>query len=165
MSPISITYWQSTLEELMKMLLTSLVLALLASNISFAANQVIDCKDRKGNILEKTIESLKQVKSSKANRPMVYVEGSVTNILPEDKDGRPHQKYIISAFSSMKIVVVSNLEFGRVPVAVGSKVAVCGEFLNAEGGMVHWTHFDPHGGHPNGFTVLDGKLYGDEETN
>ena len=29
--------------------------------------------------------------------------------------------------------------------------------------MVHWTHFDPHGPHADGFTVVDGVLYGDKE--
>jgi hypothetical protein len=147
----------------MKMLLT--ILSLFISLNSFAGTQQIDCKDRKGAILEKSLDSLNQVRNSRANRPQVFVEGQVTKILPEDKAGRPHQKYIIQAFNSVKIVIVSNLEFGRVPVAVGTKVEVCGEYLNAEGGMVHWTHFDPHGGHPDGYTMLDGKLYGDEEIN
>jgi hypothetical protein len=147
----------------MKSLLTSLVLALFVSNIALAGNQIVDCKDRRGNVLPKTSDSLNQVRKSNANRPMVYVDGTITQILPEDKAGLPHQKYILSAFGSVKLVIVSNIDFGRIPVAVGSKVAVCGEYLNAEGGMVHWTHFDPHGGHPDGFTILDGKLYGDKE--
>lgn len=142
-----------------------LVSLFIVSSLTFAADQIVDCKDRKGNILDKSLEKLNQVRNSKQNRPQVFVEGQITKILPEDKDGRPHQKYVIQAFNSVKIVVVSNLEFGRVPVQIGTKVEICGEYINAEGGMVHWTHFDPHGGHPDGFTVMDGKLYGDTELN
>jgi hypothetical protein len=144
-----------------------LVLAFIAlfSVASFAGDQVVDCKDRKGNVLDKSLDNLNQIRNSRQNRPQVYVEGQVSQILPEDKAGLPHQKYIIKAFNSVKIVVVSNLDFGRIPVQVGSTVSVCGEYINAEGGMVHWTHFDPHGGHPDGFTVMNGKLYGDTEQN
>ena len=147
----------------MKLLLAALTLVLTTS--IFAEDFQVDCKDRKGNVLPKTLDSLNQVRNSKANRPMVYVEGKITQILPEDKAGLPHQKYIIQAFGSIKIQVVSNLDFGRIPVQSGDVVSVCGEYINASGGMVHWTHFDPHGGHPDGFTILDGKLYGDKEQN
>jgi hypothetical protein len=58
---------------------------------------------------------------------------------------------------------VSTLDFGRVPVTVGSTLSVCGEFKKIGQGMVHWTHFDPHGGHPDGFTIVNGTLYGDKE--
>lgn len=147
----------------MRLILTVLTFVLATS--IFAGDFQVDCKDRRGNVLPKTLESLNQVKNSKANRPMVYVEGKITQILPEDKDGLPHQKYIMQAFGSVKIQVVSNLDFGRIPVQVGSVVSVCGEYINAAGGMVHWTHFDPHGGHPDGFTILNGQLYGDKEQN
>lgn len=153
------------MEIFMKKLVAVFALAFFVMSSAFAGQQIVDCKDRRGNILEKSLDTLNQVRKSKANRPQVYVEGQITKILPEDKDGRPHQKYIIQAFNSVKIVVVSNLEFGRVPVKIGEVVAVCGEYINAEGGMVHWTHFDPHGGHPDGFTVHNGTLYGDEEIN
>lgn len=148
----------------MKKMITAALFALFAFN-SFAATELVDCKDRRGNVLSKDLNSLNQVRNSNQNRPMVYVEGQITQILPEDKEGLPHQKYIMKAFNSVKIVVVSNLDFGRIPVKVGSTVSVCGEYINAQGGMVHWTHFDPHGGHPDGFTYLDGVLYGDKEQN
>lgn len=123
-----------------------------------------DCKDLKGSILANTVDQLKVVMRSNANRPQVMVTGVVSQILPEDHAGLPHQKYTLTVAGDIKLLIVSNLDFGRVPVVMGKTVSVCGEFKKVGQGMVHWTHFDPHGGHPDGFTIVDGKLYGDTET-
>lgn len=123
-----------------------------------------ECKDVKGSVLSNSVDQLKVVMRSGANRPQVMVTGVISKILPEDHDGLPHQKYTLTVDSQIKILIVSNLDFGRVPLVVGKTVSVCGEFKKVGQGMVHWTHFDPHGGHPDGFTILDGKLYGDVET-
>lgn len=121
------------------------------------------CKNRRGDELFVSLEAYKEAFYSNGTRPQVFVEGKVVQLLPEDKKGRPHQKYIIN-FEGLKVTIVSNLEFGRVPLKIGDLVQVCGEFLKVgKDGMVHWTHFDPHGGHPDGFTIHDKKLYGDEE--
>jgi hypothetical protein len=143
-------------------LITLVSFVVLILNSAFAA-ELPSCVDRRGNTLNGSIEQLKQVMNSRADRPQILVNGVVEKMLPEDKAGNPHQKYILNV-SGLKIQVVSNLEFGRVPVAIGSAVQVCGEFLRVGAGMVHWTHFDPHGGHPNGFSIMNGKLYGDVET-
>lgn len=125
--------------------------------------QFPDCKDVRGSILAGTVDQLRVVMKSNANRPQVLVSGVVTDVLPEDHNGLPHQKYTLKVDGQIKLLVVSNLDFGRVPVKVGQQLAVCGEFKKVGQGMVHWTHFDPHGGHPDGFTIVDGKLYGDKE--
>ena len=70
----------------------------------------------------------------------------------------------IKVSNDINIEIVTNLDFGRIPVELGKSIAVCGEFKKIGQGMVHWTHFDPHGGHADGFTILDGALYGDVET-
>lgn len=145
------------------MYLKSLAFFLVLSLSGLANATNVECKNKRGDVVPQTEQVLDQVMHSKANRPQVFVKGTVIKMLPEDKVGLPHQKYIMSAFSGIKLQVVSNLDFGRIPVVVGSVVEVCGEYLNAEGGMVHWTHFDPHGGHPDGYTLLNGKLYGDTQ--
>jgi hypothetical protein len=101
--------------------------------------------------------------NSSDKRPQVIVTGIVSNILAEDHNGLPHQKYILTVNENIKLLIISNLDFGRVPLEDGKQVSVCGEFKKVGQGMVHWTHFDPHGGHPNGFTIVDGKSYGDTE--
>jgi hypothetical protein len=142
-------------------LIAIISLLVLTINVSFSADLPV-CKSRNGNPLSGSLDQLKQVMNSRANRPMVFVSGVVETVLSEDKSGSPHQKYILN-MSGIKLQVVSNLEFGRIPVTPGVTVQVCGEYLNVGTGMVHWTHFDPHGGHPDGFTILNGKLYGDTE--
>ena len=124
-------------------LITLISLFVLTVNAAYSA-QLPVCKDRRGNPLSGSIEQLKQVMNSNANRPQVLVSGIIERILPEDKDGNPHQKFLLNV-SGIKLQIVSNLDFGRIPVAVGTAIQVCGEYLNVGSGMVHWTHFDPHG--------------------
>ena len=142
-------------------LLTLISLFILTINSVFSAELPV-CKDRRGNSLSGSIEQLKQVMNSNANRPQVLVSGVIERILPEDKDGNPHQKFLLNV-SGIKLQIVSNLDFGRIPVSVGTAIQICGEYLKVGAGMIHWTHFDPHGGHPDGFSIVNGKLYGDKE--
>lgn len=141
-----------------------LVLSLLLSVSTYAGQPLPECKNRDGEVVSSGTNQLISIMyNRKANREQVYVTGTVTEIKKEDHSGSPHQKYAIAVNKEIKLQIVSNLDFGRVPVAVGKTVSVCGEFIRVGNGMVHWTHFDPHGGHPDGFTIVDGKLYGDTE--
>lgn len=139
------------------------VLSLSAIAGTFNPSTTPDCKDLRGSVLPNTVDQLKVVMRSNANRPQVMVTGVVTQILPEDHNGLPHQKYTLTVGGQIKLMIVSNLDFGRVPLVVGSTLSVCGEFKKVGEGMIHWTHFDPHGGHPDGFTIVNGALYGDKE--
>ncbi len=123
-----------------------------------------ECKDIRGTVIPNTVDSLKVIMKTGGNRPQVIATGVVTKILPEDHQGLPHQKYTLTVDGKIQLLIVSNLDFGRVPLEIGKTVSVCGEFKKIGQGMIHWTHFDPHGGHPNGFTIVDGKLFGDTET-
>ncbi len=130
---------------------------------TFQSENLPDCKNRNGVILPNTLNQLKEAMNSSDKRPQVIVTGVVSNILAEDHDGLPHQKYILTVNENIKLLIISNLDFGRVPLEDGKQISVCGEFKKVGQGMVHWTHFDPHGGHPNGFTIVDGKSYGETE--
>jgi len=151
----------------MKSIIISSLLVLLSFS-SFATSSntsnLPECKDLRGNVLADTIDQLRVVMRSNANRPQVAVTGVVSQILPEDHAGLPHQKYTLTVDGQIKLLIVSNLDFGRVPLKVGQTLTVCGEYKKVGQGMIHWTHFDPHGGHPDGFTVVNGSLYGDKET-
>ncbi len=147
----------------MKLITLTLLVIYSFSTSAGSLENVPDCKDLRGTVLKSSVDSLKIVMRSNANRPQVFVTGVVDKILPEDHNGLPHQKYSIKVSSDITLLIVSNLDFGRVPLTEGKSVSVCGEFKKIGQGMVHWTHFDPHGGHPDGFTIVDGKLYGDKE--
>lgn len=121
------------------------------------------CKTRNGTELTPSVTELRRyVDTNNGKRPIVFVEGVIKEILPEDKLGRPHQKFILSV-QGIKVQVVHGMDYGRIPLRTGVKVQVCGEFLNSQGGMIHWTHFDPAAHHPDGFIALDGEIYGQTE--
>jgi hypothetical protein len=57
--------------------------------------------------------------------------------------------------------VESNLDIiGRLPVRDGEPAIVRGEYeYDRRGGVIHWTHHDPRGRHPDGFVEIDGRRY------
>ncbi|MDO9181975.1 MAG: DUF3465 domain-containing protein [Bacteriovorax sp.] len=140
-----------------------ILLSVTATAKNVAPVALPECKDLRGSVLPDTVDQLKVVMKSNASRPQVIATGVVSQILPEDHSGLPHQKYTLTVAGQIKLLIVSNLDFGRVPLVLGSTVSVCGEFKKVGQGMIHWTHFDPHGGHPDGFTIVNGALYGDKE--
>lgn len=152
----------------MKSLFTSFFVTLgLTLTLTVSAGtlqQVPECKDFRGNVMDGSMDQLRTVMRSSASRPQVMATGIVSQVLPEDHEGLPHQKFTITVENQVKLLVVSNLDFGRVPVVVGKSVTVCGEYKRVGQGMIHWTHYDPRGTHPDGFTVVDGELYGDTQS-
>ena len=71
------------------------------------------------------------------------------------------------------IEVVYNKEFGELPaqIAPGTALVVCGDYITIGsqgplGAIIHWVHFNPgnrdNGRHPNGFVVVNQKLFGDQ---
>lgn len=148
----------------MKSLIASFFLSLALTVSAGTLQQVPECKDFRGNVMNGSMEQLRTVMRSNANRPQVMATGVVSQVLPEDHEGLPHQKFTITVENQVKLLIVSNLDFGRVPVVVGKKVTVCGEYKRVGQGMIHWTHFDPRGHHPDGFTIVDGELYGDTQS-
>jgi hypothetical protein len=144
----------------MEKVILSLLLTVLSFQV-FGNTELPECLSRSGQPLLET--SLKSVMSANEFRPQAFITGKITQILAEDTKGSKHQKYIITAPGPIQISIVSNLSFGRVPLVLGATVSVCGEYMKIGAGMIHWTHFDPHGGHPNGFTIVNGVLYGETE--
>lgn len=133
------------------------------SSTSFAQISLPQCIDSRGNNVSGSLTQLTQIIRSGAYRPQAYATGVVTSILPDDSQGLPHQKFFMIVGGQITLQIVSNLDFGRIPLLVGQTVSVCGEFLNIGKGMIHWTHFDPRGIHANGFTIFNGQVYGKEE--
>lgn len=85
----------------------------------------------------------------------------VEKTLPDDLSGRQHQKMLVRLSNGKSIQIVSNLEFcEKIPVSIGDKVAVGGQFIwNRGGGLVHWVHTDPDGRRPKGYVIFNGKSY------
>lgn len=149
----------------MKFIIASLALVLSVSAFATNNNNNLPvCKDRDGNVVSGSLSQLQSIMNNpKNNRPQVLVAGTITEIHKEDNSGLPHQKFSLQVNNNITLEIVSNLDFGRIPLTVGKTITICGEYLKVGNGMVHWTHFAPHGGHADGFSILDGQLYGDKE--
>ena len=91
----------------------------------------------------------------------VQAEGVVTAILPDDREGSPHQRFILRLSTGQTLLVIHNVELApRVPLREGDTVGFRGEYeWNDEGGMVHWTHHDPSGRGTGGWIRHHGQTY------
>jgi hypothetical protein len=92
----------------------------------------------------------------------VELEGTVVRVLPDDTSGSRHQRFIVRLPSGQTVLIAHNIDIApRVDgIAAGDAVQFSGEFEeNDKGGVVHWTHHDPSGRHPDGFIVHRGRTY------
>lgn len=101
-------------------------------------------------------------------RQVYYVEAAdleVTRILPDDRNGSPHQLWQARTSSGDIVTIVYNSDMGdRVPVEIGARFSVGGQFLWVNrAGMIHWTHEDPRGSRPDGYVYMNGTYYGNPE--
>lgn len=88
--------------------------------------------------------------------------GAVERILADDRDGSPHQRFIIRTGSGISLLIAHNLDLApRLNgLKVGDAVTVVGEYVwNDKGGLMHWTHDDPQGRHAAGYIEWRGKRY------
>jgi hypothetical protein len=100
--------------------------------------------------------------ASRASNVQVEGEGTVASVLPDDLNGSRHQRFIIQLASGQTLLIAHNIDIApRIEeLAVGDRVRFNGEYVwNAKGGVVHWTHHDPQGGHIAGWVIHNGKTY------
>jgi hypothetical protein len=89
-------------------------------------------------------------------------QGVIKRILPDDNDGSRHQHFILELGTGQTLLIAHNLDVApRITgLRKGDKVAFRGEYeWNPEGGIIHWTHHDPSGRHPDGWIKHKGKTY------
>lgn len=98
---------------------------------------------------------------AKRSDVQVEVEGRVVFIFGPDRDGKPHQRFLLELPSGHTLKIAHNLTLSKpVPIRKGDTVRLYGEYeYNAKGGVVHWTHRDPRNRHPHGWIRHKGKLY------
>jgi hypothetical protein len=93
----------------------------------------------------------------------VSVEATVTRLLADDPGpSGVHQRFIVQvAGATQTLLIDNNVDIGkRVPVAVGDRVTIHGEYVwNDQGGLVHFTHHDPQRTHEDGWIELRGVRY------
>jgi hypothetical protein len=89
------------------------------------------------------------------------VSGVVQRVLPDDREGSHHERFILQLDDGHTLLVTHNVDVGeRAPVASGDSVELRGEYeWNPQGGVVHWTHHDPEGRLPGGWIRTGGRTY------
>ena len=89
-------------------------------------------------------------------------KGRVRKVLRDDTKGLQHQKFILEISSEYTVLVAHNIDVApRIPdLKAGDQVQFYGEYeWTAKGGVIHWTHRDSSGRHPDGWLKHNGKTY------
>ncbi len=88
--------------------------------------------------------------------------GRVSRILADDNEGSRHQRFILTLSSNQTLLIAHNIDIApRIqPLNIGDVISFNGVYeSNPQGGVVHWTHRDPHGSHESGWLQKDGQIY------
>ncbi len=89
-------------------------------------------------------------------------EGEVERILSDDLQGSRHQRFTLRLASGQSLLIAHNIDLAsRIEnLSEGDQVLFFGEYeWNERGGVIHWTHRDPAGRHPDGWLKHAGKTY------
>lgn len=94
----------------------------------------------------------------------LQVEGSgvVEKVLRDDLEGSRHQRIILRISDSQTVLIAHNIDLApRVEgISEGDRLEFFGEYeWNNKGGVIHWTHRDPAGRHPDGWLRHKGRVY------
>ncbi|MDH3223528.1 MAG: DUF3465 domain-containing protein [Gemmatimonadota bacterium] len=92
----------------------------------------------------------------------VWVEGSgeVVRILPDDRSGSRHQRFILQVYGGQTLLISHNIDLAPrlEPIGVGDTIEFRGKYeWNDQGGLVHWTHHDPAGRLSGGWLEARGR--------
>ncbi|MCH6257581.1 DUF3465 domain-containing protein [Puniceicoccaceae bacterium K14] len=93
---------------------------------------------------------------------LVSCKGKVVSVLPDDTKGSRHQRFIIELENKHTLLVAHNIDLAsRVEkIQEGDDIVFSGEYeWNEKGGVIHWTHKDPDGRHPDGWLKHKGITY------
>lgn len=107
-------------------------------------------------------DAVRKAFEERAESRQMLVEGVVTRTLADDRDGSPHQRFIIDVGGGQTLLVAHNLDLApRLDgLTAGERVKVYGEYeWNPQGGVMHWTHDDPRGNHVTGYVEWRGRRY------
>lgn len=104
------------------------------------------------------------VQAVEKKRRVDYVEGSgmvVIKLLPDDRQGLQHQKWVVRLSNGATMQAVYNLDLCEyVPLKVGDVVSMGGQFIwTNQGALLHWLHYDPRRKRPDGYVEHNGKAY------
>jgi hypothetical protein len=98
------------------------------------------------------------------NESDLQVEGTgrVIRLLPDDNDGKRHQRFILELKTGQTLLISHNIDLAPriISLEVGDEVGFFGEYeWNEKGGTIHWTHHDPNRHHTAGWIKHEGRVY------
>ncbi|MES9979768.1 MAG: DUF3465 domain-containing protein [Candidatus Thiodiazotropha sp. 6PLUC5] len=99
---------------------------------------------------------------TRAQDLQLTLAGKVKKLLPDDRKGSRHQRFIVRVDSGRTLLVAHNIDLApRLEgIKVGDRVEIHGVYeWNEKGGVVHWTHHDPQGRHEGGWIRHNGKIF------
>lgn len=107
-------------------------------------------------------DPLAQAYQNRQSDVQVKGYGRVIRLLADDNQGSRHQRFLLALPSGQTLLIAHNIDLApRInALQVGDRVVFYGEYeWNNKGGVVHWTHHDPKGYHPDGWLKHNGKRY------
>jgi hypothetical protein len=104
--------------------------------------------------------ALKQAFAQKQSHVWLEGSGIVKKLLPDDNKGSRHQRFLVSVSPEQTLLFAHNIDLAlRADLNVGDQVMFRGEYIyNPKGGIMHWTHHDPHG-KQGGWIKVNGQTY------
>jgi len=105
-------------------------------------------------------DEVAQAESAHARGRKVEDRGVVTRLLPDDRQGSRHQRFLVRTAGGPTVLIAHNIDLAeRVDLREGDTVSFRGEYeWNDKGGVVHWTHRDPRGRHERGWIEHNGRV-------
>lgn len=100
--------------------------------------------------------------ASRTSDIQVEGEGTVIRLLTDDLKQPRHQRFIVQLASGQTLLITHNIDIApRIDgLEIADTVRFNGEYVwNEKGGVIHWTHHDPQGGHVSGWVIHNGKAY------
>ncbi|WOH35818.1 DUF3465 domain-containing protein [Thalassotalea fonticola] len=108
------------------------------------------------------VEKISHLFQNQLSNVQVRGFGRVVRMLPDDNEGSRHQRFIVRLKNNQTVLVAHNIDIGsRVnSLREGDDIGFYGVYeWNDKGGVVHWTHKDPNGQHPDGYLKYVGLKY------
>ena len=109
-----------------------------------------------------TNAALENAISNHLSNQQLAGQAVVVKILPDDNMGSRHQRFIVKLNSGRTVLVAHNIDLAQRidSLRMGDTIAFFGEYeWNQKGGVMHWTHHDPQGRHPDGWIKHNGQTY------
>jgi hypothetical protein len=89
-------------------------------------------------------------------------QGIIEKILRDDNHGSRHQRFIVKVHPNQHLLISHNIDIApRIDnLSIGEPIFFSGEYeWNNKGGVIHWTHHDPRGRHPDGWLKYRDQKY------